>query len=127
MARLPRVVFFISWFWKRTAPVQSKQASKTIRELGHRRAPKGSSAPGSAHPDLPGAVTLDQLEVLAQVVVGAKAHLEDLDGPAVAGDGQGLCGARLGGALSRAGHLPGQSVAGHHLVHVHGRVGLISS
>lgn len=31
-----------------------------------------------SHPNLPGAVTFDQLEVLAQVVVGAEAHFDDL-------------------------------------------------
>lgn len=36
-----------------------------------------------SHPNLPRAVTFNQLEVLAQVVVGAEAHFEDLDGPSV--------------------------------------------
>lgn len=61
-----------------------------------------------SHPDLPGAVTFDQLEVLAQVVVGAEAHFEDLDGSSFPSE---LCfWAGLGAAFSWTGHLPGQGV-----------------
>lgn len=78
-----------------------------------------------AHPDLPRAVTLDQLEVLAQGVAGAEAHLEDLGGTPVAGE-MGLW-ARLDLTLSWTGHLPGQGVARHHLVHRHGWAGSVIS
>lgn len=77
------------------------------------------------HPYLPRAVTLDQLEVLAQVVVGAEAHFEDLGGPPITGEvrlGVGLCD-----TLSWTGHLPRQGFAEHLLVHRHGWVGTIIS
>lgn len=78
-----------------------------------------------SHPYLPRAVTLDQLEVLAQGVAGAEAHLEDLGGPSVADELR--LGFGLDLALSWTGHLPGQGVARHHLVHRHGWAGSIIS
>lgn len=65
------------------------------------------------HPDLPGAVTFHQLEVLAQAVVGAEADFEDLDGAAVHSEVR----LRAGITLSWTGNLPGQGVARHHLIH----------
>jgi len=79
----------------------------------------------SSHPNLPGAVTFNQLEVLAHVVVGAEAHFEDLDRPPVASEGR-LSGVILA-AWSWTGHLPGQGVTGHHLIHSHEWVGIMSS
>lgn len=78
-----------------------------------------------SHPYLPGAVTFHQLEVLAQVVVGAEADFEDLDGPSVPGEERLRAG--LFGAVSWTGHLPGQGVTGHHLIHSQGWVGTIIS
>lgn len=74
---------------------------------------------------MPGAVTFNQLKVLAQVVVGAEAHFEDLDGPSVSSKVR--FGAGLYAALSWTGHLPGQGVTGHHLIHSHGWTGTIIS
>lgn len=77
------------------------------------------------HPYLPRAVTLDQLEVLAQVVVGAEAHFEDLGGPSITGEVR--LGVGLRDTLSWTGHLPGQGFAEHLLVHRHGWAGTIIS
>lgn len=78
-----------------------------------------------SHPNLPGAVTFNQLEVLAQVVVGAEAHFEDLDWPPVSSEGRLVAGPRA--AFSWTGHLPGEGVTGHHLVHSHKWVGAVIS
>lgn len=75
------------------------------------------------HPNLPGAVTFNQLEVLAQAVVGAEAHFEDLHSPFSHSELQFRVG--LYGTLSWTGHLPGQGVTGHHLIHCQGWVGTI--
>lgn len=75
------------------------------------------------HPNLPGAVAFHQLEVLAQAVVGAEAHFEDLDSAAVHSEVRLRAGRRP--TLSWTGNLPGQSVARHHLIHGQGWLGTI--
>ena len=79
----------------------------------------------SSYPDLPGGVTFDQLEVLAQVVVGGEADLEYLDGASISREA-GLW-ADGGMVCTWTGHLPGQRsrVTGHNLIHSQGRVALI--
>lgn len=69
----------------------------------------------SSHPNFPGAVTFDQLEVPAQVVVGAEAHFEDLHRPSAPGEVCFRIG--LGATWFWTWHLPGQGVTGHYLVH----------
>ena len=79
----------------------------------------------SSYPDLPGGVTFDQLEVLAQVVVGGEADLEYLDGASISREaGLGTDGRMV---CTWTGHLPGQRsrVPGHNLIHSQGRVALI--
>lgn len=71
------------------------------------------------HPNLPGAVTFDQLEVLAQVVVGAEANFEDLDRPSIPRELP--LRAWLWATLSWTGRLP-RDVTGHHLIHFQGWV-----
>lgn len=78
-----------------------------------------------SHPNLPGVVTFDQLEILAQVVVGAEAHFKDFDRSTIPRE---LCfRASLRFILSWTGHLPGQGVTGHHLIHCQSWVGIITS
>lgn len=72
-----------------------------------------------SHPNLPWAVALDELEVFAQVVVGAEADFEDLDFPVELSVRVGIGGVTVPGC----GAFPGQGVTGHHLVHFHGWVG----
>lgn len=74
---------------------------------------------------MPGAVTFNKLEVLAQVVVDAEAHFEDFDGPSVTSEVK--FGAGLSATLSWTGYLPGQGVTGHHLIHSHGWIGTVIS
>lgn len=78
-----------------------------------------------SHPNLPGVVTFDQLEILAQVVVGAEAHFKDFDRSTIPRE---LCfRASLCFILSWTGHLPGQGVTRHHLIHCQTWVGIITS
>lgn len=75
------------------------------------------------HPNLPGAVAFHQLEVLAQAVVGAEAHFEDLDSAAVHSEERLRAGSPP--TLSWTGNLPGQGLARHHLIHGQGWLGTI--
>lgn len=84
---------------------------------------RDSRARAQSHPNLPGAVTFHQLEVLAQAAVGAEAHFEDLDSAAV--NREVLLQAGICATLSWTGNLPGQGVARHHLVHGQGWLGTI--
>lgn len=78
-----------------------------------------------SHPNLPGVVTFHQLEILAQVVVGAEAHFKDFDRSTI--PRELFFRASLCFILSWTGHLPGQGVTGHHLIHCQSWVGIITS
>lgn len=62
---------------------------------------------------MPGAVTLDELEVAAQVTAAGEAHLKDLDGSAITREAEPWAAFRA--VVARAGYSPrkGSGVARH--------------